>query len=228
MKIGVFGTGIVGQTIAGKLAALGHEVQVGTRDPKATLARADKDALGFPPFRDWHAANPGVKLVTLAEAAKHGELYFNVLLGHGAVDGLRAAGEDALAGKVLVDVTNPLDFSKGFPPSLFVGVTDSLGEQIQRAFPSARVVKSLNTVTCSVMVDAARLPGEHVMFVAGNDAAAKAEVTALLRDGFGWRTVIDLGDIGQARGTEMYLPLWVRLYGALGTAEFNLAIVRAG
>ena len=148
--------------------------------------------------------------------------------GAGTLEALHAAGAANLAGKVVIDVTNPLDFSKGFPPRLSICNDDSLGEQIQRAFPSARVVKSLNTVTCSVMVDAARLPGEHVMFVAGNDAAAKAEVTALLRDGFGWRTVIDLGDIGQARGTEMYLPLWVRLYGALGTAEFNLAIVRAG
>ena len=227
MKIGVFGTGIVGQTIAGKLAALGHEVQVGTRDPKATLARADKDALGFPPFRDWHAANPGVKLVTLAEAAKHGELYFNVLLGHGAVDGLRAAGEDALAGKVLVDVTNPLDFSKGFPPSLFVGVTDSLGEQIQRALPRTKVVKTLNTVNAFIMVDPKSLAGaDHTMFVAGNDAGAKATVTNLLREGFGWKDVLDVGDITAARATEGYVQLWGRLFGVVGGANFSVKVVR--
>ncbi|MBX7083935.1 MAG: NAD(P)-binding domain-containing protein [Nannocystaceae bacterium] len=217
MKIGILGTGMVGNTIGGKLVALGHDVTMGAR------AATNEKAAAFA-----QSHGPRARAGSFADAAAFGEIVFVCTAGAGTLEALHAAGAANLAGKVVIDVTNPLDFSKGFPPRLSICNDDSLGEQIQRAFPSARVVKSLNTVTCSVMVDAARLPGEHVMFVAGNDAAAKAEVTALLRDGFGWRTVIDLGDIGQARGTEMYLPLWVRLYGALGTAEFNLAIVRAG
>ena len=227
MKIGVFGTGIVGQTLAGKLAELGHDVVIGTRDPKVTLARTEKDAMGFGPFRDWHATHDKVKLVTLGETAKHGELFFNVLNGQGAVEGLRAAGEDALAGKVLVDVTNPLDFSKGFPPSLLVCNTDSLGEQIQRALPQTKVVKTLNTVNAFIMVDPKSLAGgEHTMFLAGNDADAKATVGNLLREGFGWTDLVDLGDLTNARATEAYVTLWARLYGALGIPQFSIRVVR--
>ena len=224
MKIGVFGTGIVGQTLAGKLAELGHDVVIGTRDPKVTLARTEKDAMGFGPFRDWHATHDKVKLVTLGETAKHGELFFNVLNGQGAVEGLRAAGEDALAGKVLVDVTNPLDFSKGFPPSLLVCNTDSLGEQLQRAFPKARVVKSLNTLNCNLMVHPGNLAEETDVFVSGNDPVAKADTVELLKS-FGWKRIHDLGDITSARGTEMWLPMWLRLMGSLKTADFNVRIV---
>lgn len=227
MKIAIFGTGIVGQTLAGKLASLGHDVVVGTRDPAATLARTEKDALGFPPFSAWHAAHASVRLVTMTEAAAHGELCVNVLNGVAAVEGLRAAGEDALAGKILVDVTNPLDFSQGFPPSLFVGNTDSLGERIQRALPRTRVVKTLNTVNAFLMVDPQSLAaGDHTMFVCGDDAPAKATVTGLLREGFGWKDVVDLGGIANARATEAYVTLWARLYGALGAPQFNVKVVR--
>ncbi|MFO0632360.1 MAG: NAD(P)-binding domain-containing protein [Nannocystaceae bacterium] len=217
MKIGILGTGMVGNTLGGKLVALGHDVTMGARAATSEKAAA---------FAQAHGAR--ARAGSFADAAAFGEIVFVCTAGAGTLEALHAAGAANLAGKVVIDVTNPLDFSKGFPPRLSLCNDDSLGEQIQRAFPAARVVKSLNTVTCSVMVDAARLPGDHVMFVAGNDAAAKAQVTALLRDGFGWRTVVDLGDISQARGTEMYLPLWVRLYGVLGTADFNIAIVRAG
>ncbi len=217
MKIGILGTGMVGNTLGGKLVALGHDVTMGARAATNEKAAA---------FAQAHGAR--ARAGSFADAAAGGALEFVCTAGAGTLEALHAAGAANLAGKVVIDVTNPLDFSKGFPPRLSLCNDDSLGEQIQRAFPAARVVKSLNTVTCSVMVDAARLPGDHVMFVAGNDAAAKAQVTALLRDGFGWRTVVDLGDISQARGTEMYLPLWVRLYGVLGTADFNIAIVRAG
>ncbi len=226
MKIGIFGTGIVGQTLSGKLSSLGHDVVIGTRDPAATLARTEKDALGFPAFRDWHATHAAVKLVTLAEAASHAELAVNVLNGASAVEGLRAH-EEALAGKVLVDVTNPLDFSKGFPPSLLVGNTDSLGEQIQRALPRSKVVKTLNTVNAFLMVDPKSLAGgEHTMFLAGNDADAKATVGGLLREGFGWTDLVDLGDLSNARATEAYVTLWARLYGALGVPQFNVRVVR--
>jgi 8-hydroxy-5-deazaflavin:NADPH oxidoreductase len=226
MRIGVLGTQMVAKVVADKLAALGHSVKLGTRDVKATLARSENDMAGGPPVRTWLESHPTATLGTLAEAAAHGELVINALAGHAALAGLQAAGEGALAGKILVDLTNPLDFSKGMPPSLSVSNTDSLGEQIQRAFPKSRVVKTLNTVNAFLMVNPGQLQGaDHTMFVAGNDAAAKGEVTRLLQS-FGWKDVLDLGDITMARGTEMWLPLWVRLWGALKTPMFNLKIVR--
>ena len=226
MKIAVLGTGIVGRTIAGKLAELGHEVVVGTRDPAETLARTDSDAMGNPPFKTWSEAHPDVALATLADAAAGGELVVNATNGAGSIPALEAAGEDNLAGKVLIDTSNPLDFSQGMPPSLFVCNTDSLGEQIQRRFPEARVVKTLNTTNTSLMVDPGQLAGgDHTVFVSGDDADAKAAVTDLLRS-FGWTDVVDLGDITTARGAEMYLPLWLRMFGALGTPVFSIKAVR--
>lgn len=226
MNIGVLGTGMVAKAIAGKLSALGHSVKMGTRDVKATLARSQNDMTGGPPVRTWLEAHPQVTLGTFADAATHGQLVVNALSGQGALEGLALAGEAALAGKVLVDVSNPLDFSKGMPPSLTVSNTDSLGEQIQRKFPKARVVKTLNTTNAFLMVDPSQVAGgDHTMFVAGNDAPAKADVTGILK-AFGWKDIIDLGDITMARGTEMWLPLWLRLYGALQTPMFNLKIVR--
>jgi hypothetical protein len=139
---------------------------------------------------------------------------------------LNAAGGQNLGGKTLVDVANPLDFSKGMPPTLSVCNTDSLGEQIQRAFPTANVVKTLNTVSANVMVDPSIVPGVHTMFVSGNDAKAKAEVITILKAGFGWKEVIDLGDISCARGQEMYLALWLRLYGKLQTTNLNVYVAR--
>lgn len=227
MKIGIFGTGIVGRTLAQKLASQGHDVVIGTRDPKATLARTEGDAYGSPPFAKWHADNAKVKLVTMAEAAKHAELAFNALLGQAAVETLRSAGEDALAGKILVDATNPLDFSKGMPPTLFLSNTDSLGEQIQKALPRTKVVKALNTMAAPLMVDARLLAdGQHSTFVSGDDADAKRTVANLLRESFGHTDVIDLGDITTSRGTEMYLPLWVRMWGVLKTPMFSIRVVR--
>ena len=228
MRIAVLGTGMVGQAVAGKLAALGHEVIVGTRDPEATLARSEPDYLGNPPFKVWREAYPEVGLGTPAEAAAGAELVVNASNGAGSVATLESAGEENLAGKVLVDVANPLDVSQGMPPSLFVCNTDSLGEQIQRRFPQARVVKALNTMNCEVMVDPGKVPGEHDVFLCGEDADAKREVTELL-ESFGWprERIRDLGGIASARGTEMYVALWVRLWGALGTGYFNIAVVRA-
>ena len=216
MKIAVLGTGMVGEAIATKLAALGHEVRMGARAAKNEKAVA------------WAAkAGPKASEGSFADAAAFGELVFHATAGVTALEALKAAGEENLAGKVLVDISNPLDFSKGMPPSLFVAITDSLGEQIQRAFPKTKVVKTLNTVNCQLMVDPGRLAGgDHDMFVCGDDAEAKAKVRSLLVEGFGWKRVVDLGDITMARGTEAYLPLWVRLWGALGTAEFNVKIVR--
>jgi predicted dinucleotide-binding enzyme len=214
MKIGVLGTGVVGQAIAGKLAALGHEVKMGAREPGNTKAAAFAKAAG-------RGASHG----TFAEAAAFGEAVFNCTNGVASLDALTSAGAKNLAGKVLVDVANPLDFSKGMPPTLFTPHGDSLAESIQRKFPEARVVKALNTVNANVMVNPEKVPGESDLFVCGNDSAAKQRVVDLLH-AFGWTSVIDLGDLNAARGLEAYLLLWLQLWGALKKPEFNVRVVR--
>jgi predicted dinucleotide-binding enzyme len=205
---------MVGTTIGTKLAALDHEVMLGSRTPDNEKAIA------------W-AKESGGSHGTFADAAAHGELVFNCTSGVGALDALEAAGADNLAGKTLVDVSNPLDFSQGMPPTLAVCNTDSLGEQIQRAYPDTNVVKALNTMSCLVMVEPSLVPGQHEVFLAGDDAEAKAQVRELL-ESFGWpaTALLDLGDISAARGTEMILPIWLRLYGAAGTGTFNFHIAR--
>lgn len=226
MKCGVLGTGTVGRVIGSRLAELGHEVTIGTRDVDTLLARTEPDAMGNEPFASWRGKHPEIGLGTFAPAAAAGELIVNATNGAGSLEALRAAGEKSLNGKVLIDIANPLDFSGGMPPSLSVSNTDSLGEQIQRAFPDVRVVKALNTMNAFVMADPSLVAGgEHTVFVSGNDEQAKAQVTEILRS-FGWKDVIDLGDITTARGTEMYLPLWLRLWGALGTGTFNISVAR--
>jgi 8-hydroxy-5-deazaflavin:NADPH oxidoreductase len=225
MNIAVLGTGMVGQAIAGRLHELGHSVVVGTRDPASTLARTEPDGMGNPPFAVWHAGHQGVALATFADAAAGAELVVNASNGGTTLELLRLAGAENLAGKPLLDIANPLDFSQGFPPSLFVKDTDSLGEQVQREFPEAKVVKALNTLTATLMVDPKSLGQSSTVFVSGDDAGAKATVVALL-ESFGHDDVIDLGGLETARGTEMLLPVWLRLMNALGTAQFNFKIVR--
>ena len=225
MKIAVLGTGMVGHALAAQLAGLGHDVTIGTRDPQVTLSRTEPDGMGNPPFSSWSVDHPDIALATLGEAAGDCELVVNATSGSGALPALEQAGADHLAGKVVLDISNPLDFSRGFPPTLFVKDTDSLGEQIQRAFPQARVVKTLNTLNADLMVNPASLGAESSVFVSGDDATAKATVTELL-ESFGHTDVIDLGGIETARGTEMLLPVWLRLMGALGTAAFNFKVVR--
>ena len=225
MNIAVLGTGMVGRALAGRLDALGHSVVVGTRDPRATQARTEPDGMGNPPFSAWHAQHPAVGLATFAEAAAGADLVFNASSGEAALELLRLAGAENLAGKVLVDIANPLDFSAGFPPTLFVKDSDSLGEQIQRAFPETKVVKTLNTLNASLMVEPKALGESSTVFVSGDDPEAKATVTGLLQS-FGHEDVIDLGGIETARGTEMLLPIWLRLMGTLGTPQFNFKIVR--
>ena len=210
MRVAVLGTGTVGRAWATRLAELGHGVVVGTRDPAVSRER-DQGWTGPP-------------LNTFAEAVAGADLVVNALSGAASADVLTALAP-AIGGAVVMDISNPLDFSAGFPPTLFVKDTDSLGEQIQRAFPQARVVKTLNTLNADLMVDPASLGAESSVFVSGDDAAAKATVTGLLIS-FGHTDVIDLGGIDTARGTEMLLPVWLRLMGALGTATFNFKIVR--
>ena len=180
------------------------------------------------PLSEWlKATGNKARIASFADAASHGEIVINATSGIASIEALKLAGEKNLNGKILIDVANPLDFSRGFPPTLSVCNTDSVAEQIQRAFPAAKVVKTLNTMTAFVMVDPAKVGGgDHDVFVSGNDATAKARVTELLKSWFGWRTVIDLGDITTARGAEMILPIWVRLMAVLGTPMFNFKIVR--
>lgn len=217
MRVAVLGTGIVGRTIGTRLAGLGHEVRMGSRTDANEKALAWVQATGT-------AASTG----TFADAAAFGEMVFNCTSGMASLDALRAAGAENLRDKLLIDLANPLDFSHGMPPSLTVCNTDSLGEQIQAAFPEAKVVKTLNTMNCKVMVDPRRIPGEHNVFLSGNDAGAKERTTEILLS-FGWSraSMIDLGDITTARGTEMVLPIWVRLLGVFGTTDFNFHLARA-
>jgi 8-hydroxy-5-deazaflavin:NADPH oxidoreductase len=196
MRIGVLGTGMVGRTIAGALAERGHDVRVGSRT-------AGDDAVVF------------------ADAAAHGEVLFNCTNGGVSLEALGAAGEENLAGKLLIDVSNPLDGSGG----VFTSGSESVGEQIQQAFPAARVVKSLNTVNCKLMVDPANVPGDHVVFVCGDDEQAKEQARGLLGE-LGWpaERVIDLGDIAGARAVEHYILLWIRLWRATGGPQFNITV----
>ena len=212
MRIAIIGTGVVGRTLAVAFQALGHDVVVGTRNPDETGRREEWAGLQVP-------------LRPLETAAGDADLVVNATSGQGSLAALGGVGTDHLAGKVLLDVSNPLDFSQGFPPTLSVKDTDSLAEQIQAAFPDARVVKSLNTLTAPLMVDPGLLDEATTVFVSGDDADAKAAVTELLT-AFGHQDVIDLGGIETARGTEMLLPLWLRTMGALGTGMFNIKVVR--
>ena len=216
-RIAVLGTGPVGRAVAGRLSELGHDVAIGTRDPEDTAGREE--------YAAWAAEHPGVGLTGFAEAAAAAELVVNAAGGDVALGILDSAGADNLAGKVLVDISNPLDHSHGFPPRLFVKDDDSLAETIQRAHPDAKVVKTLNTMNNQVMVDPRSLGEDTTVFVSGDDADAKATVTELLRD-FGHGDVIDLGGIETARGPEMYLALWIRTALALGGSDFNIKVVR--
>ena len=213
MRFGVLGTGTVGSAVATRLVSLGHEVRMGAREA------------ANPKARDWAAAEGArASAGTFAEAAAFGEIVFNCTMGTASLDALQAAGAQNLGGKVLVDVANPLDFSGGTPALSTAAAGDSLAERIQKAFPGARVVKALNTVTAGVMGHPEKVPGDSDLFIAGNDADAKRRVTALLEE-FGWKSVLDLGDVTAARGMEAYLLLWMRLWGALKTANINVRVV---
>jgi predicted dinucleotide-binding enzyme len=216
MRIGVLGTGMVGNALATKLVELGHEVKMGSRQAGNEKAVAWAEQAG-------ERASEG----SFADAAAFAELVVHCTAGVHSLAALGEAGVANLAGKVLIDVANPLDFSGGMPPTLAVSNTDSLGEQIQSTFPDVKVVKALNTMNANVMVDPASVPGDHAVFVCGDDAGAKRDVAELLGS-FGWPRdrILDLGGIAAARGTEMYLPLWLSILGALGTGAFNIAVMR--
>jgi hypothetical protein len=221
---GVLGTGMVGRAVAAKLASLGHEVTLGTRDPDATLATTEPDDRGTPPLGVWLAERPGVRLATFAAAAHEGHVLVNAVSGQGSLPALATVAPADLDRKVLVDIANPLSWGPD-GPGLTVAITDSLAETIQRAHPTVRVVKALNMMTAPVMVEPASVgDGDHTTFVAGDDEDAKAEVASLLRS-FGWTDVRDLGDLSAARGMEAYLLLWLRAMRALDTTMFNVKLV---
>ena len=228
MKIAVIGTGMVGQALAGRLAGLEHDVVVGTRDVERTLARTEPDMMGNPPYAAWQQDHPQVRLAGFADAGAHGEIVVNASAGANSLHALELVGAENLAGKVLIDLAIPLDLSQGMPPSLLIAGADSLGEQIQRTYPQARVVKTLNTVFKDVMIAPDRVPGRHHLFIADEDADAKATVVGMLHQ-FGWpeEAIIDLGGIQAARATEMYMPLYFTLHDVLGTFDFNIAVTRA-
>ncbi|MGH7979399.1 MAG: NADPH-dependent F420 reductase [Limisphaerales bacterium] len=217
MKIAILGTGMVGNALATKLVQLGHQIMMGSRT-------ANSDA-----GQKWLQSVGGKgKIGAFSDVAAFGEIVLDCTSGANSIAALRQAGAANLRDKILIQVGNPLDFSKGMPPSLTVCNTDSQGEQTQREFPDARVVKALNTVNCDIMVAPERVPGDHNLIICGNDKAAKGEVTKHLSDWFGWKpaNIIDLGDITASRGTEMFLALWIRLFGLFGSPHFNIHVVQ--
>jgi len=225
MKVGVFGTGDVGKTLGAALVHRGHDVMLGTRDVAKKMAeKATEDSISF---REWQSKNKKIRLGTFPEAAAHGELLMNATAGHGSLEALSHLKPADIKDKILIDIANALGPWGEGPVQMFVANTDSLAERIQRAHPGLRVVKALNTVSSHLMVNPIGLAGgDHDVFVAGNDPQARERVSRFLREEFGWRTVIDIGDLTGARATEMMIMVWVKLWEALGTADFNFKIVR--
>jgi 8-hydroxy-5-deazaflavin:NADPH oxidoreductase len=213
VRIGMLGTGSVGHALGTRLVEAGHEVTMGSRDPDN------------PKARQWAAgAGDRAHAGDFAAAAAGAEVLVNATAGAGSLAALAAAGD--LAGKVIIDVANALDGSAGMPPTLSVPQGDSLAEQIQRAHPDARVVKTLNTMNGDVMAHPELLAGDHDVFVAGDDPGAKDTAIALLGD-LGWpaTAVVDLGGLQAARGLEFYVLFWVAVRMATGHNHFNIKVV---
>lgn len=230
MKIGIIGTGAVGRTIASKLVELDYDVMMGTRNVSDKLTSAAKDIYGSQPFNEWIKTNSKIKLGSFADAAAYGELNVNATNGSNSVTALILAGAKNLAGKVLIDIANPLDFSNGMPPSLLPGLnnTNSLAEEIQKTFPDTMVVKTLNTMWCGLMINPDLVGnGDHINFISGNNTEAKAKVQKLLNQ-FGWKdeNIIDIGDITAARATESLLPIWLRIMAITKNGAFNFKLIR--
>jgi hypothetical protein len=230
MKIAIIGTGIVGKTIASKLVELNHDVMMGTRNVSDKLASTATDNYGNPPFGEWIKTKSKVKLGSFAEAAAFGELVVNATNGSNSITALILAGTKNLAGKVLIDIANPLDFSNGMPPSLLPGLnnTNSLAEEIQKTFPDTMVIKTLNTMWYGLMVNPSLVGnGDHINFISGNNSEAKNKVIKLLNQ-FGWldKNILDIGDITGARATESLLPIWLKVMGVTKNGAFNFRLVR--
>jgi predicted dinucleotide-binding enzyme len=225
MEVGILGTGGVGRALAEGFATTGNDVMIGTRDVAGLLARTEPDQMGRPPFSAWRSEHTEVRVASYAEAGAHGDLLVNATLGTGSIDALRAAGAGDVDARIVIDASNPLEFSGG-SAALFVGLDDSLAERIQREFPAARVVKAWNTMTAALMTNPNLVAGgDHSIPICGDDEDARREVTRLLED-FGWRDVVDLGDLTAARAMEAYVLLWLRLYTAFDTPMVNIKVRR--
>jgi 8-hydroxy-5-deazaflavin:NADPH oxidoreductase len=228
MKIAILGTGMVGQTLAVALAAKGHEVMIGTRDVAKSLASTEPNGYGMPAFGVWHKEHAGIAVATFADAAQWGDLLINASNGGMSLAVLNLAKLNTVGNKVLIDLANDLDVSKGMPPisrsSDVAG--QGLAEQIQAKFPNLRVIKTLNTMTASVMVNPGLVTGgDSTVFMSGNDADAKKTVQGILQS-FGWKDIMDLGDITSSRAVEMLMPVWLRAWGVMGQTPFNFKIAR--
>jgi predicted dinucleotide-binding enzyme len=229
MKIAILGTGSVGRALASKFAETGHEVTMGTRNVSEKEKSQEKDMYGGPSFSEWHKSNSRILLKPYNQAAQWCELAVNATKGNASLEALDMAGAKNLEGKILIDVSNPLDFSKGMPPSLIpeLSNTNSLGEEIQKRFPGAKVVKTFNTMWSGLMVNPGLIGGgDHVNYISGNDNDAKEKVRNLLKE-FGWKdsSLLDLGDISACRATESVLLIWLRVMNTLQTGAFNYRIV---
>lgn len=213
MQIGILGSGVTAQTLGTKLVQIGHEVMLGSRE------EAKPSSVNWARDAGQHALYG-----TFRNAAQFGEVLFNCTLGMASLEALQMAGAENLKDKILIDTSNPIDRSEGVW-KLTVCNTDSLGEQIQRAFPETKVVKTLNTINANIIADPAKLPEMTDIFVSGNDIEAKALVVRYLREWFGWRHVIDLGDITTSRGVEMYVLFWHYLRNTVPSQRFNIKVV---
>lgn len=223
------GTGSVGRTLATRLVEVGHSVIIGTRSVEEKLAENERDQYGNVSFGEWQTLNPEVPLGSFAEAANYGDIIINATKGSASLEALKMAGEESLGGKIIIDLSNPLDSSKGMPPSLIpeLSNTNSLGEEIQKQFPQSKVVKTFNTMWAGLMVNPSRINnGDHTNFICGNDQEAKNSVIDILVE-MGWKkeNILDLGDITSSRGTESYLPFWLRIFMTKNNGAFNIKVV---
>lgn len=215
MKVGIFGTGVVGRTLAAKFVSDGDsrrdafaEVMIGTRNVEETLAKSQADALGNPSFKEWQKNNPKVKLGTFADTAKFGEMIILATFGDAAKNAIDLAGKENFAAKIVIDTTNPLDVSKGVPPGFTAAPGNSLGEQIQKHIPQAKVVKTFNTMSVHIVVSPKREEGDPVLLLAGNDESAKKYVGAIAKK-WGWKDLVDFGDISESYWLETFAMIWI-------------------
>lgn len=209
MKVGIFGTGMVGRLLAEKFVADGNEVMIGTRNVEDTMAKSQPDIIGTPPYKEWQVKNTKVKLGTFADTAKFGEIIFISTFGDVAINAIDMAGKESFDGKIVVDTTNPLDLSNGIPPGFAGAVGNSLGEQIQRHLPKAKVVKAFNTLSMHIVVNPQREEGDPVLLIAGNDEGTKRSVGEIAKS-WGWKDIVDLGDISESFFMESFALLWIR------------------
>lgn len=209
MKVGIFGTGMVGRTLAEKFIASGNEVMIGTRNIEDTMAKRQPDIIGTPPYKEWQVKNTNVKLGNFADTAKFGEIIFISTFGDVAIKAIDMAGKENFDGKIVIDTTNPLDLSNGVPPGFAAAVGNSLGEQIQKHLPKAKIVKAFNTLSMHIGVSPQREEGDPVFLIAGNDESTKKYVEEIAKS-WGWKDIVDLGNISESFYMESFALLWIR------------------